>query len=249
MKPGSTLLLRRIFPVALTLVLAGACNKDDTPPPAPPEQVLTIMVGYNVDGAALVSSDIVYANAAGNPFSVYTLNYYLSGFSLQKMDGSWKELEDIVYLDAFNAEKNSFILKGIPAGNYKAFKLIIGLEPEINESNSLPPTVDNINMSWPDMMGGGYHFLKLEGYFKDANALTQGYAMHVGTNTFQSEAVIDQEYEINTGKDTVKLTMNIAEWFKNPNTYDFNIQGNYSMGKDSSMRKLSENGSDVFEFE
>lgn len=249
MKPGNHTYSSRIFLVALSLILAGACNKDDTPPPAPPEQELTIMVGYNVDGAALVSSDIVYSNAAGNPFSVYTLNYFLSGFSLQKMDGSWKELDDIVYLDAFNAEKNIFILKGIPAGDYKAFKLIIGLEPEINESNSLPPTVDNINMSWPDMMGGGYHFLKLEGYFKDANAVTQGYAMHLGTNTFHSEATINQEYVISSGKDTLKLNMNIAEWFKNPNTYDLNIQGNYSMGRDSSMRKLSENGSDVFVFE
>lgn len=248
MKPGKNGFSCRPYLLSIALVLAGACNKEDTPLPVPPNQELTVMVAYDVDGAGLVSSDMVYTNAAGNPFSIHTLNYYLSGFSLQRMDGSWKELDDIIYLNAFIAEKNTFLLKGIPAGNYKAFKLIIGLEPENNESNSLPPTVDNINMSWPDMMGEGYHFLKLEGYFKDENAVTQGYAMHVGTNTFHSEVAINQEFSISTGKDTLKLNMNIAEWFKNPHTYDFNIQGNYSMGRDSSMRKLSENGSDVFTF-
>ena len=249
MKTGKSILPKAMMLLALNAMLLGACKKDETTPPVQPDQELTIIVNYQVDGAALVRSQMSYTNEAGNPFSVSTLNYYLSGFSVQKLDGSWQEYEDIVYIDAFDPGKNSFLLKGIPAGNYQAFKVIIGLEPDHNISNSLPPTTDNINMIWPDIMGGGYHFMKLEGYFKDTANQNQGYAMHLGKNTFHSEAVISDPYVIKTGKDTLRLSMDLAEWFKDPNTYDFNIQGNYSMGKDSSMRKLSENGHDVFTFQ
>lgn len=249
MKRGKSKLLKAFTLLALSLVLMSACNKDETHQPTQPDQELTVLVNYQVDGAALVPSQMIYTNEAGNPFSVHTLNYYLSSFSVQKIDGTWQEWEDIVYLDAFDPEKNRFVLKGIPAGNYQAFKVIIGLEPHHNISNSLPPTVDNINMIWPDMMGGGYHFMKLEGYFKDKANQNQGYAMHLGKSTFHSEALINDPYSIKTGKDTIRLSMDLAEWFKGPNTYDFTIQGNYSMGKDSSMRKLSENGSDVFTFQ
>ena len=36
-------------------------------------------------------------------------------------------------------------------------------------------------MAWPDVMGGGYHFLKLEGHYKK-DSLLAGYAMHIGQN-------------------------------------------------------------------
>jgi hypothetical protein len=42
------------------------------------------------------------------------------------------------------------------------------------------------------------------------------------------------------------LAMNLNEWFCNPETYDLNIDGNYSMGNMAAMHKLSMNGSDVF---
>jgi len=233
------------------IVLLGiwsGCQKEDTQLIPPVEQEMLVRVSYDVDGDSLVASDIRYTNAAGNPFSVNRLNYYFSHIAVQNLDGAWTTLEDIVYLDAFDADKNTFLLKGLAAGNYKAFRVVIGLEPDQNSSNSLPPTVDNINMIWPEPMGGGYHFVKLEGYFLDGTNSNQGYAMHIGKNTFHSPAIISQSFEINAGKDTLDLKMNIASWFEGPNQYDLNIQGNYSMGKDSSMRKLSENGYDVFSF-
>lgn len=239
-------LLRSITVIGiLGLALWCGCKKEETQI-NPIQQELLVRVSYKVDGDSLIASDIRYVNAAGNPFSVNRLQYYLSRFSVQNLNGDWKTLDDIVYLDAFDAEKNAFLLKGIPAGNYQSFRIIIGLEPDQNLSNSLPQTVDNINMIWPEPMGGGYHFMKLEGYFIDEDSKTQGYAMHLGNNPFFSEALISQTFKINSGKDTLDLNMNIAEWFKNPNQYDFTIQGNYSMGKDSSMRKLSENGHDIF---
>jgi uncharacterized protein YwgA len=40
--------------------------------------------------------------------------------------------------------------------------------------------------------------------------------------------------------------MNINEWYANPAVYDFEVDGNYSMGLSAAMLKLSKNGKDVF---
>lgn len=43
--------------------------------------------------------------------------------------------------------------------------------------------------------------------------------------------------------------MNLNEWFRNPFIYDFNIDGNYSMGSSAAMAKLKANGVDIFHFQ
>ncbi len=40
--------------------------------------------------------------------------------------------------------------------------------------------------------------------------------------------------------------MNINEWYKNPEIYDFNTDGGYSMGNMMAMMKIAGNGADVF---
>lgn len=235
----------------LTLSFLYSCTKeDDSTPPgnqAPSQYDLVISMDYHVDGEALVQDEMNYTNQAGNDFSVNTIHYYLSSFSLQKSNNEWVDFDNIAYFSAFESGKNQLVLKNVPVGDYQQMKMVIGLLPENNASGGLPAETDHINMAWPDMMGGGYHFLKLEGYFMDDSSKTKGYAMHIGKSSFHSNVALVNDFKVESA-DTLKLTMNVAEWFKNPNTYDFNINGNYSMGKDSSMRKLSENGVDVISF-
>ena len=104
-------------------------------------------------------------------------------------------------------------------------------------------------MGWPDMMGGGYHFLKLEGHWMDTGGQL-GYAMHIGKNGFLVKAGTKASLQVLGGK-TInrKLMMNINEWFAHPNTYNLATDGVYSMGNAPLMKKLSENGSDVLSFE
>jgi hypothetical protein len=43
--------------------------------------------------------------------------------------------------------------------------------------------------------------------------------------------------------------MNLNEWFRNPYTYHFTVDGAATMNDTSAMRKIAENGSDVFTFQ
>lgn len=232
----------------LALVLFSACKKEQSEPVDVKELELIIRMDYTIEGKDLIPSQIQYVNEAGNPFSIQTLKYYLSGIALENEVGEWTYYADILYMDAFDETKKSFSLKGLKAGRYKSLHLLIGLDSLQNESQSLPNTAENLAMVWPEGMGGGYHFLKLEGHFLDRDSANFGFAMHIGKTGFNSEVLLEKAFELSEGKDSLNLVMNITEWFRAPNTYDFNVQGNYSMGRDTSMRKLSENGHNVLSF-
>ena len=209
---------------------------------------LSIDVSYKVDLAGLTANVFNYQTQAGYTYDVSKLVYYISQVSLIKPDSTSVLIKDYQYLDAFIPATNQIVLKDVPAGQYIGMKFNIGLDSIHNISFSLPATNENIGMQWPDMMGGGYHFMKLEGNFKDSTG-THGYAMHIGTNKCLVPIKIYKPVNvIANAKTPIHLVMNINEWYRNPHVFDFNKDGNYIMGNMNSMKKIVENGMDVFTY-
>ena len=95
-------------------------------------------------------------------------------------------------------------------------------------------------------MGGGYHFMKLEGYYVDKTG-TWGYTVHVGSNKHLIKTmVIKKPFSIGSDAANIRLSMNINNWYKSPYLYDFDKDGNYTMNNDTSMAKIAANGYYVF---
>lgn len=236
----------RYFLIAILVlsVLFTACKKDkDTPPPV--ENKPTLTLGFSVDNQALEFDKIQYKNAAGNNYSVTKLLFYISAFEFEKNTGEKVLLNNVFLVDARDLQKVSFTLPNLPFGDYKSVKFLIGLDSLHNIDNGLPNTLDNVNMAWPTMMGGGYHFMKLEGNFL-ADTTSYGYAMHLGKNKNRVPIEIIQNFSISNNSNQIKLKMNLNEWYQSPANYDFNIDGNYSMHDSTAMAKLVQNGMDVF---
>jgi hypothetical protein len=238
----------KYFALIMAVASLASCRKEkQNVIPAPTVGDLAISVGYHVDGTKLFFDSLMYTNAAGNVYSVSKVHYYLSRFRLYK-DGMVKYASDtIIYVDA--QQPVNFTFRNVPAIIYDSVSFHIGLDEVQNISNSLQATAENVNMGWPDMMGGGYHFLKLEGHWIDTGGQL-GYAMHIGKNGFLVKAGTKATLQVLGGK-TInrKLMMNINEWFMHPNTYNLATDGLYSMGNAPLMKKLSENGIDVLSFE
>ncbi|MEO7080154.1 MAG: MbnP family protein, partial [Flavobacteriales bacterium] len=123
-------------------------------------------------------------------------------------------------------------------------ELLLGLTPTLNVTGGLPNTMDNINMAWPDPMGGGYHFIKFEGHFTTGGT-SSGYAMHIGKNDFLPHCDLPQAFTITGSGGKLLLTFNLNEVFRTPNTYDL-AAGNYSMGNMGLMTQLKENCANAF---
>lgn len=227
------------------LFVSSGCEKDDDEI-VPVDGSFNVKLAFNVDQAPLLFDTLLYRTESGSDYSVNRLQFYISSFEFKKLDGTIVESHEYFYVDARTGENTEFVLTKIPQGVYKSVTFFVGLDIIRNETGALPATIENENMAWPVMMGGGYHFMKFEGNYQDAGN-TYGFAMHLGTDKHKVTAGVKKEISVKSGSDVLVLNMNLNEWFRNPETYDFNVDGNYSMSSDPAMKKLAENGKDVFD--
>jgi cytochrome c peroxidase len=133
--------------------------------------------------APLLLDSLRYSTQAGESYSITRCSFLLSGFALQKMDGTWWESPDhIAWLDA---ERRRFdtALANIPAGKYQALRLHLGLDAKTNAAtpaqyapdHPLNPNLNGLHWSWQ----GGYIFLALEGSFHAAGKVPGGFSYHL----------------------------------------------------------------------
>jgi hypothetical protein len=199
---------------------------------------------YSAD-TKIVWDNVGYSNAAGNTFGVSNANFYISGIVMKSATKTYTS-KKAFYIDPKIAAKSYFLLDSIPPADYTEITMYIGLDKNTNKSNSLIATTDNVNMAWPDMMGGGYHFLKLEGSYLDSLNVTKGYAIHLGKNenliTVKLTKLMHQKY----WNHTYTLNFNVNEVFANPYKYDLDLEANYTMSDSLAMLRIKNNMTDVF---
>ena len=226
-----------------------ACDKDDSVTTPNPSNIINFKIQYHVDATAIIRDSVMYINAAGNQYGIHNLMYYLSEIKLTKADGTTHLLKNVHYADCFNPLTNQFGFANVPQGIYTGISFNIGIDSVHNHHQVMTNTMENLNMEWPELMGGGYHFLKLEGSFIDAGT-NYGYAMHVGTNPCLVPVTLLKNFIVTAdSKIQLTLNMNVNEWFRSPYDYDFNSDGNYCMGNMPLMMKLTENGYNAFSFQ
>lgn len=242
----------RSFPFLILIaglsLLNSACQKDEeeTPTPVPPSTSVTLKLEHHMDGIPLILDTILYATAAGHAYSVSRLNYYVSGIILIGAGSTPNDtLHGPYYVNGSGSA--SFNLGDLPAAEYSGAALLLGLPPDLNVTGGLPNTMENVNMAWPDPMGGGYHFIKFEGHFLDG-ATPTGFAMHVGNNAYLPHAELGQSFTLDGRSGTIALRFNLNELFRTPHTYDLST-GNYSMGDMMLMGQLRDNAFDAFTIE
>lgn len=231
----------------LWVLLLVQCQKNENSLPAANDGVLKFGITHSVDGQKLLFDTLLYKNATGTAYCVSLLHYYISDITLSNNSGEQWKNDLIFYIDA-SASLTECMLRGVPAGKYTQLSFNIGLSEKQNKDGYLPSTLENLNMAWPTIMGGGYHCLKLEGYYSDSNNNKLGYAVHLGSPVaFVRQEPIPVNITIAKGNTTtLNLTMNLNEWFTRPERYDFILDGNYSMSDTILMKLIRNNGKDVF---
>jgi hypothetical protein len=194
-------------------------------------------------GTSLFSAwdTIKYVNAAGNLYSVNRINLYISSVIIRQSNGKSHISKKVFYIDPSISSKSFFDLDSIPPGAYTEITFLLGIDSSLNKTNFLPATIDNVNMAWPDMMGGGYHFMKFEGHYLDTAGAKKGYAFHIGRNvhlptlTFSclmNQKHVDHQYNLN---------FDLKEIFDTPYKYDLNIEKNYTMSDSVAMSRIKNN--------
>lgn len=217
---------------------------------------LCVNIGYSVNGKALVTDSLCYRNEAGNEFLITEIQWFISKMELQVESDEWVAFEpQFFYIDTNIPESQTLEIKSIPVGKYKALRFVFGLDEEDNRTGLFtdPPESE---MFWPDLLGGGYHYMKMNGKFLDAEGRLAPLAIHLGIGQNEDHSQFYQNYftvELpidftitETSENQLDLTMIIDNWFRNPNLYDFNEYGSHIMQNQAAQQALKENGNDVF---
>ena len=120
-------------------------------------------------------------------------------------------------------------------------------------------------MFWPEVLGGGYHYMMLDGKWKDTTGTLQPFNFHLGIgqlyhgtgfNTDSIYAFVQNYFRVSlpgssfllNNNDTLSfnLSMNLESWFETPSVFDFNQWGGAIMQNQTAMEMTRENGKDVF---
>ena len=251
----------RLF-VILFALLAVACTKRND------KAEIDLNIGYEINGQPLVTDTLCYTNEAGNQFLITEIQWFLSNIQLLDPDGDWQSFrqreamdsvaeltEHIFYIDTDIPESQTLRGKEIPVGHYTALRFTFGLDDIDNYTGlfSDPPESD---MFWPDVLGGGHHYMKLNGKFVGSPGRLTPLAIHLGigqnndcTEFYQNYFIVELpiDFDVKANADNhLDLTMVIDNWFRNPHTIDFNAFGSHIMQNQTAQRLLNGNGKDVF---
>ncbi len=208
---------------------------------------ITVLLDHKINGQPLTFNEAQYTNAAENNYSISRLEYIVTDFRLEKANGASVGLKDHDYVNPEDSFPQGFTVTRIAAGSYTTLSFTFGIKGRDNLTNSLPNEMEYNNMAWPQPMGGGYHYMKMEGSYS-AGDEEGSFLVHTGPaagGDYSVDAVLPLELEIDGDKWEIQIVMNIDEWFKTPNVYDFVGRG-MIMGNVDAQTTLQENGHLVF---
>ena len=256
---------RKSFAALLILMVAACHDKSDL---LPATGKISFSFTHQLDGLPLETDVIKYVNAAGNPYGINQLMYFISDVTLYKSDGNRRLISDwtdIHYVDIDMPETLQWdVYDDIATGAYDSITFVFGITEEKNQSFRFvnPPEV---NMMWPEMLGGGYHYMMMNGKWRDNQNVVNNVAFHMGIGQLYKSNVIDTDsiyafvqnfftvslpaaqFVIEENKTRqVEIIMNIESWFETPHIYDHNLWGGMIMQNQPAMQMAKENGFDVF---
>ncbi len=196
---------------------------------------LGIVVDHRAGEAPLMLGSLRSTTAAGESFSVSRASYLLSGFALQKSDGTWQEVPDAVaWMDAGKA-RSTLTLPDVPAGTYSALRFYLGIDAA---TNAAPPTKyspnhplnTNLNgLYWA--MAGGYIFMAVEGNWRVGNAEPTGYSFHLARDANRTPVVLKGPIDL-TGDALATIAFDVPSVIAGVKAISFGKDGTSTHSKD-----------------
>jgi hypothetical protein len=220
-----------------------------------------------INGEVAEFDKMIYQNQAGNEYEITNIQWFVSEITLVDRDGSEMPVsvsDWIHYIDTDLPETHRWtVMEGIGPGEYQAIKFVFGIRGEKNMPYMFTDPPES-NMIWPYYMGGdegGYHYMKLNGFWITPTGERKPYNFHIGVGQHydannQVTGFIQNWFEVRLpyssfslsagGHVKARIQMNIENWFMGPQIYDHNEFGGSIMNNQAAMGRIHDNGVDVF---
>ena len=243
----------RLFLLLITIITLSACGEDNDDN-LKATAAITFTHSQNWDGTIVNSTNFDtedFTNENGEILNIVRIRYLTSRYELTNLNGEKYSFNGYSFVDISDESTLTFNPNAsIPTGAY-TLKIIYGFNEEDNAENH--PDLNSVSWNWPEMLGGGYHFMQFDGMYDVDTALPKPFNYHNGTARV-SDGVFEQNFvtiEFSNTLDissntNIEIKMNIAEWFKNPNTWDLNIYDTPLMPNYDAQKLMQQNATSVF---
>lgn len=248
--------------IALLFVLAAAfiaCSNDDDSQIVTQNSDVTVSFTQNFDGTPITTAtfnNTEFTNANGDVMTFTRLRYLITDVEFTTADGAVISPEQkYLLVNPTNGTGLSFGSTIMPEGTYNV-TMRFGFTEAENTTMAYP----DLNVaSWdvPEPMGGGYHYQQLDGKFINNAGIESPFNFHTISapiNAMTEDVTReDTSIAINLGTviidgstTSIEVKTNIAEWFKNPNTWNLNELNTALMGNNIAQLMMEANGQNVF---
>ena len=249
--------MKKIVFLLIVLITFSACNSDDDG--NAPQFLISVSHSHNWDGENVSSEDIgttEYTNENGEVLKITRLRYLISKIILTNSTGDEISITGNNDYNLVDLSDNSTLNYAtnivVPPGTYTKISFVYGF----NEEDNMDGAYEDLNTAswnWPVMLGGGYHFMQFDGTFAGPGIGDDlAFNYHNGTARV-SDGVFEQNFITFTteglsidSNTVIDIKMNLAEWFKNPNTWDLNAMSTMLMGNYNAQIRMNQNGQSVF---
>ena len=186
---------------------------------------LSLNFTHTVDGDVLEIDQMIYSNTAGQNYSVQTLRYLISDITLHTENETSILIDEVHFVTISDTSTFNLDIQGLNGDNYTSISFTMGLDSLKNITNLHLNESFFPSFSWPEFMGGGYHYMQLEG---DYTTVFQGYATHTGgTDGIDFSFTKNFPIELNIENDNTNIIINmeINNWYSNPNVITLTTDG------------------------
>ncbi|MCH2034346.1 MAG: hypothetical protein MK202_12625 [Tenacibaculum sp.] len=221
---------------------------------------ITINFVHEWDGTPITKddfNDLKFTNENGDVLSIEKFRFLISKIKLVDTSGFETALEDYLLIDLGEEENLSYIVEGLILDRTYSLDFTFGF----NDADNVDGAYNDLNtasFNVPEMMGGGYHYMQFDGkYTSETTTTPAGFNYHAirARNTSDPDNIttIDTSFSvsltdiwINDSEETINVKINIAEWFKNPNTWVLDDLNQNLMTNFDAQILMNANGKSVF---
>ena len=238
----------------LGVLILNSCSEDKI---EFPEVNTTYTFSQNWDGTSVTKDDfskIIFTNANGEKQSIERLRYLISRVTLTSNSGVSTIMDGYQLIDvSVDSTANFKPTIKVPLGAYK-LSLTFGFNQEDNTDGAYKD-LNTALWNVPSALGGGYHYMQLDGKYLDVMNMEANYNFHAIRAVDKTGAqvafgkthfIVDLGEVKIDGATNIEIKMNIAEWFKNPHTWDLNKLNTMLMPNYDAQKMISDNGKDAF---
>lgn len=218
-------------------------------------QSITLSFSHTCDDSTAVQNEFLYHNAIGTTYQICQIQYFISNVAIHTNNG-WIQDSTIRYIDIdIPSTLTQVFTTSAKAFTIDSVRFTFGIPDEQNTSFIFRNAPEN-RMFWPESLGGGYHYMKLNIAYKNQQDSLAFFNCHLGKGIVQNKESTyyqDNSFSItlpcSIQKEkrktaTINISMDVNEWFK-PNIIDFNkyhgIMDNHPV-----MNTICNNGKKAF---